>query len=205
VSESRREVRRRQLLDAALEVFAEKGYPNATVEDIVERVQVARGTFYLYFEDKRSVFQALLDEFLERISGAIQGIVLDDPKRPPREQLRGNLDRIIRLALDAPGIVKLTLVEARGLDPEVDEKLELFLNALRRFMDESLAEGQDAGIVHVGDRPIFVSLALGAFRELVVDAVDGPRDRPPEAPLAGAMTSLEGWPLTPAMQDQEPA
>src|SRR5690606_8287650 len=59
----RRELRRRQLLDAARDVFAEKGYVAATVDDVVARCGVARGTFYLYFDDKLDVFGALVSDF----------------------------------------------------------------------------------------------------------------------------------------------
>ena len=51
--------RRRQILDAALRLFAARGYPATGISDIVEAASVARGTFYLYFPSKRAVFDAL--------------------------------------------------------------------------------------------------------------------------------------------------
>ena len=48
--------RREALLRAARDVFVTKGYHDAKVEDICARADVAKGTFYLYFPDKRSIF-----------------------------------------------------------------------------------------------------------------------------------------------------
>ena len=53
------EDRRRQILDAALDVFAEHGYAAARLEDVAARAGVAKGTIYLYFADKRTLFMEL--------------------------------------------------------------------------------------------------------------------------------------------------
>lgn len=193
----RRAARRQQILDAALEVFAEKGYPYATVDDIAERVSVARGTFYLYFGDKRAVFEALLDGFLEKVGACIEGIDLEHPTEDTRAQLRGNVERVIDLALSQPGLVRLALLEGRGLDPEVDAKLRDFHDRLRLFLVESLAEGQAAGVVREGDRALIASVSLGGFRELLIDAVTGALDRRRDQLVEATMSFLDGWVLAP--------
>lgn len=48
--------RRQQLKEAGMAVFAEKGYHQTKVSDVVRRAGVAQGTFYLYFEGKKSLF-----------------------------------------------------------------------------------------------------------------------------------------------------
>ena len=63
-SQARRESRRDALVDAAFEVFLEKGVASTAVDDIVEKAGVAKGTFYLYFESKEEVFNAVLADFL---------------------------------------------------------------------------------------------------------------------------------------------
>jgi len=164
--------RRRELLDAARDAFVEKGFQAATVDDIVAKADVARGTFYLYFSDKRSVFEALVDEFLMRIGACVKSIVLDSPETPV-EQLRANIRRIVELALEEPTIVKLALFDATGLDPELDEKLHGFYEGLRSLIDESLEQGQQLGMVRSGDRRVMVAIGLGGLKEVLVDAVAG--------------------------------
>ena len=58
--EGKKQEKRRALLDAAYELFLERGTAKTSVEDITSRAKVAKGTFYLYFQDKGAVMQALL-------------------------------------------------------------------------------------------------------------------------------------------------
>lgn len=58
----RKEARPQEILEAALDVFAEKGFNAARVEDIAERAGVSKGTAYLYFESKEDIFRALMRE-----------------------------------------------------------------------------------------------------------------------------------------------
>src|SRR5262245_44436699 len=70
-----------RLLEAAAEVFAERGFHGASVEDISERAGYTRGAFYANFDDKDAVFLALVDERLEsNISGVAD--VLRDARTP---------------------------------------------------------------------------------------------------------------------------
>jgi AcrR family transcriptional regulator len=64
--EERKAQNRAKLLLAARQVFAEKGYGEATAREIVRRTDLATGTFYNYFTDKLDVFQALLEEMSEK-------------------------------------------------------------------------------------------------------------------------------------------
>jgi AcrR family transcriptional regulator len=74
--EGRREERKAQnrakLLAAARRVFAEKGFGEATARDIVRETDLATGTFYNYFRDKDEVFRALLEEFEQRVTVAVE-------------------------------------------------------------------------------------------------------------------------------------
>jgi AcrR family transcriptional regulator len=53
---------RRAILDAATEVFTEMGYGAASIRDVIRRTGLASGTFYNYFPDKATVFEAVLEE-----------------------------------------------------------------------------------------------------------------------------------------------
>src|SRR3954465_3637975 len=62
-----RDERRAQLVAAAREVFGERGYHTATVDDITRAAGVAKGTFYLYFDEKREVYYELVRTFLGHV------------------------------------------------------------------------------------------------------------------------------------------
>src|SRR5262252_7777997 len=59
-----KDARPQEILEAALEVFAEKGFASARMDDIAAKAGVSKGTIYLYFESKEAVFRALVREML---------------------------------------------------------------------------------------------------------------------------------------------
>src|SRR5579885_1900078 len=62
-----RQARRAQVLRHAKRIFARKGYHRTNVADIISRARIARGTFYLYFQNKKDLFEALLEQVLTDI------------------------------------------------------------------------------------------------------------------------------------------
>jgi AcrR family transcriptional regulator len=60
----RKQARPGEILDAALKVFAEKGFAAARMEDIAARAGVTKGTIYLYFHGKEEVFKTLVREYI---------------------------------------------------------------------------------------------------------------------------------------------
>jgi AcrR family transcriptional regulator len=62
----RKDARPQEILEAALSVFAEKGFAAARMDDIAARARVSKGTIYLYFESKEAVFRALVQATLAR-------------------------------------------------------------------------------------------------------------------------------------------
>jgi AcrR family transcriptional regulator len=64
--ERKKEETRRKIFDAALQLFEEKGFEATTVDEITERADVAKGTFFNYFPKKESMLVLLGDEWLER-------------------------------------------------------------------------------------------------------------------------------------------
>lgn len=166
-----KEERRLQILAAAREVFAKRGYARATVDDIAFEAGVARGTFYLYFEDKRAVFSALIDGFAEQITEAIVRIVTDDPERPVADQVLENIVAILRVCLAERSLTKILFTDAVGVDPEFERKLGAFYDVVVQLLTESLKEGQSLGIVADGEPRVLAYLSIGALKELLYQAV----------------------------------
>jgi AcrR family transcriptional regulator len=165
--------RRAQILARAREVFAKHGYHAATVDDIALAAGVARGTFYLYFEDKRAVFADLVDRFLARIHLTIQRIAVDDPGHTVAEQVRDNIYRVISLFLNDRAMAKILLTDALGLDANFDRKLGAIYEEIFSLLSESLREGQQLGIVADGDTLVMAWLSVGAIKELLFQAAVG--------------------------------
>jgi len=163
--------RRLQILAAAREVFAKRGYHQTTIDDIVVSAGLARGTFYLYFEDKRAVFSDLIDRFAVKLTMAIERIVTDDPLRPVANQVQENIRAIIRTCLSERPMTKLLFTGAVGVDPEFDRKIATFYDTVVQLLTESLRDGQALGIVADGEPRVLAYLGIGAFKELLYQAV----------------------------------
>src|SRR5262245_47573133 len=74
----RREKRRAAILDAALEEFAARGFAATRLDDVVRRARIAKGTIYLYFRDKESLFQELVRAMLSPLVGTIEAAPLSE-------------------------------------------------------------------------------------------------------------------------------
>jgi AcrR family transcriptional regulator len=74
----RRNERRDAILSAALEEFAARGFAATRLDDVARRADVAKGTIYLYFRDKESLFQELVRTMLSPLVGAIADAPLRD-------------------------------------------------------------------------------------------------------------------------------
>ena len=163
--------RRQQILSVAREVFAKRGYHQTTIDDIVVQAGVARGTFYLYFEDKRAVFSDLVDRFAGQLSMAIVRIVTDNPGRSVVEQVRENIRAIIGTCLAERAMTKILFTDAVGVDPAFDRKLQTFYDTVVQLLTESLKDGQALGIVADGEPRVLAYLTIGALKELLYQAV----------------------------------
>lgn len=163
--------RRAQILAHAREVFAKRGYHAAKIDDIVAAAGVARGTFYLYFDDKRAVFEELVDHAFARLDRAFVRVDPTDATRTVGFQIQDNIERIVATLLEDRATTKILLSDAVGLDPDLDRKLLRFYEAVGTLLEESFRDGQALGVVAQGDVRIFAVLTLGAMKELFYQVV----------------------------------
>ncbi len=169
--------RRHQLLQAARDRFVEKGYHRTKVADIVGAAGVAQGTFYRYFPDKRSIFAALVDGILERLSA---GILRVDVDADIEAQVRYNVRNVVGVFTDDPALAQI-LLSYSGFDPEFFEKVQAFYTRVRVLLHESLAEGQEMGIVRPGDPELYATFIIGGLKQLLVESTRGDLDQQAQA------------------------
>ncbi|WP_052088213.1 TetR family transcriptional regulator [Paenibacillus wynnii] len=79
ISDDQKEQRRRKILEAAKQVFIDKGYEPATLKDIVEEAGMSRGWIYLYFQTKEEIFEALLDLQDSEYERYIESLLAEKP------------------------------------------------------------------------------------------------------------------------------
>lgn len=170
-------------------VFAHKGYHEAKMDDIAAAAKVAKGTLYLYFDDKRAIFSEILDGLFSRLSGAIIQV---DTEGDVGAQIKHNIRAVIGVIVEQPAIMRMLFDEASGVDKEFREKMLSFYTGLKKLLTTSLKDGQRLGLVKKGDARLYASLTVGALREILVEAATRPSDRTREQVVDVVFDVLQG-------------
>jgi len=90
------EERKNELMDAAEQLFVEKGYEHTSASDIIRKVGVAQGTFYYYFESKDDILNAVIDRYTMRYEEFVRGIV-DDDGMSALQKFQGIIDEFLSM------------------------------------------------------------------------------------------------------------
>ena len=136
-----------EILDAAVAVFAEKGFAAARMEDIARKAGVTKGTIYLYFQGKEDVFKTLVRESIGQTIAA---------NTASAEQFEGPSSELIRLVLTAISSVLLNsdrivlpkiIISEAGNFPELarfyrEEIVDRGLGLLSRIVERGIARGE---------------------------------------------------------------
>jgi AcrR family transcriptional regulator len=147
--ERNRALRREQILEAAVKVFARRGFGNATVAEIAEEAGVAPGTIYIYFEDKEDLFMSIpelisepmLATFLEAAFGGNEPTGIEGEER----LLTQSCAKAMETLLQNLDLVKSMLSSVVTLDDET--RAEYFrqplqaLTILERYFRDRTARG----------------------------------------------------------------
>lgn len=163
--------RRAQILAAAREEFAEKGYHATGIDDIVARVGIARGTFYLYYPDKKAIFGELVDRFSMRLGMAILRVDPFDASRSVGGQIRENIRRVLSVFLEDQMMAKIFIEDALGIDDAFDAKLLGFYDEVGKMFVKSLVDGESLGLVRTGEHRVFAYFAMGGVKELMFHVI----------------------------------
>lgn len=190
-----RERRRRELLDVALRVFAERGYHQARISDIIDEAGVARGTFYLYFESKNAIFHALLDDLLVRVRASVVGVSMNEGAPPVETQIRRSVERVLAAFVQSPDLTRIVLREAVGLDAEVDRKLQAFYARLHRWLADALDNGARLGLLRSTNGELAAWAVLGTVKQMVQLLVDPPAQTTPKPTIAEAAEAILDYSL----------
>ena len=165
--------RRRQILDAATEVFAEVGYHEASINAIIERAEIARGTFYLYFESKAAVFDSILDHAMRELRARIVRIDVEDKgAAPPQVQLRDNLVRVLEYVVGDRTLTRILLASGRTTEAEAARRLDAFYAEIRGIIELALHHGIAMKLVRPCNKQLVAAALLGTVRGVIEALVD---------------------------------
>jgi AcrR family transcriptional regulator len=162
--------RRRELVDAAVRVFARDGFHSSRVGDIAEEAGVAHGLLYHYFRSKDEVLETIFRETWSELVAETKRI--EESGAPLREQLHRFARVYLGSWLVSPEVIRV-LVREVGRSPDVgnrvDEIRELFV-VLQRMIEAAIGRGE----VRPGcDAQLAAWAVYGAFEEILTGWVLG--------------------------------
>jgi AcrR family transcriptional regulator len=164
------EEKRRLLLQAAVRVFARKGYHAARISDIAEEAGVAYGLLYHYFDSKEEVLRNVFRETWRALIATIKSVEEGDD--PAREQLRKVAEILLRSWRREPDLVRVLVLEVTRsghLAGEMDEIVASFA-----AIQEIVERGQADGTIRLDIDPRLASYVFyGAIDELLTGWVLG--------------------------------
>lgn len=132
----------RRLLEAARKLFAERGYHATRPADIAKQADVAHGTFYLHFADKRAAFAA----FVDQVGGEVQSLARERLALVEgfEERLRAKLEAVLDYAAANPGVLAAAFTDSAVISPGEPSPTSLRLR-LAELMARSLRQGMRRG------------------------------------------------------------
>ena len=165
----RKDARPEEIISAALEVFADRGFAVTTLEDIARKAGVTKGTIYLYFENKEALFKALIRGTIvpviakgEAIAQAFTGSARELFEKLVREYWR----LVGETAL--AGIPKLMMAEAGNFPELARFYYEEVVTRGHRLMAGVLERGIKAGEFRRLDLMVATKLAMAPLMHAVV-------------------------------------
>ena len=164
------EEKRRLILDAAVRVFARKGYHTCRVGDIAEEAGVAHGLLYHYFSSKNEVLETVFRDTWTEVLDAFTAV--EASEETPREQLRHVAAILLRAWRRDPDLVRV-LVREVARSPQVQSKVDELGQAFKAI-ERIVARGQAKGDFRSDLDPRLLSwIFYGAIEEILTGWVLG--------------------------------
>lgn len=164
------EEKRRVILDAAVRVFARKGYHGSRVGDIAEEAGIAHGLLYHYFASKDDVLETIFRDNWGLLMEAFARV--EESEAAADEQLRDLAKILLRTWRDQPDLVRVMVREvarSEQLATKVDEIADVFA-LIQRVVERGQAEGSLRSDV---DARLATWIFYGALEELLTGWVLG--------------------------------
>lgn len=170
---------RSRILEAALERFADQGYHQTKVADIVESSRTSKGAVYFHFPSKEDIFLGLVDEFARLLEDRVQTVFAEDDSGIQRVHAALNL--VMETFTRYRRLSKIFLVQAAGLGQNFETKrLQIhrrFIALIREQLQEALREGSIQDV----DPEITAYVWMGAINEVVISWIHDGHPQPQDA------------------------
>jgi TetR/AcrR family fatty acid metabolism transcriptional regulator len=160
---------RDRLLQAAMEVFARRGYHGTTVDDIVAESGSSKGAFYHYFPSKQGIFLTLLDRLAETVEAGVEAAI--HREEGALAKVEAALGMVLSVAADRRELTRILLIESAALGPRFEQSRlgihRRFAALIQRHLDRAVADGA----IPAQDTGLAAAAWIGAINETVTQTL----------------------------------
>lgn len=149
------------ILEAAAQIFSEKGFHAASMQDIAEAVRLQKASLYHHVASKQEILLAILDRTLDLLIERMNAVLAMD--LPPDQKLRQAILCYMQILTGHHDLASVLLFEHRSLDPEFKERHIPRRNRFEALWRTLIDEGQAAGVFVTSDTGLTVRTLLGAM------------------------------------------
>ena len=171
--DEKRDRRREEIKEAAIDVFAQKGFHAAKVSDIVAEVGVAQGTFYLYYDGKRQIFEEILNDFLslllETIANWEPGSL--DSREALGRQLRRVGMQLTEIIDEREKLAAIYFKESMSSTPEFETLVRDFHEALISMLTQFNRILYRLDLIESANFRILANMTIGMVERIIMEYV----------------------------------
>lgn len=178
---------RKQILDASLRLFSDKGFARTSVRDIAQAAGITDAAIYYHFDSKRDLFEALLDErgFTSALE-SLERAEMSDRNLSAREAIVGLATGALEFIYQNKDLMKVLMLEAMAEDEVAAEEYRILVERWERALARILRQCADRGLLRteaVDELATQIAVTvIGAFADyMMTPATSRPDDEPPPA------------------------
>ena len=190
-----------EILRAARRVFIEKGFQDARMTDVASEAGLSKGAVYFYFESKRALFEALVEQEHIRANAILEKVLATIPEDAPGEGFVNMLEGILGhlLTMRSPRFF-LIMAEMSARDSEIAAK---FIEVHRELLDrieEVVRKGIDAGVLAPVDPRVVAQILKSCSDGLAYERAVGAEPEGDQEALARSVVQIFLHGMLPAPQ-----
>lgn len=160
--------KKRQIIEAAMKSFAEKGYHATSIQDIVDSLGIAKGSLYFYFKSKEDLLVSIIKYFMELFMTKFQTAV-ENPGRTPRERLHDLIEFQYLLFLEHRDFILMLVHERFEMTEEIrDLMITMQMDSLVRYRKCILDVYGEQAAPYLYDAAVLFQTMIDGYIKFVV-------------------------------------
>lgn len=136
---------RTEIIDAAMELFANKGYHETTMSDVVEASNTSKGTVYYYFDNKQELFETMINDVISRLYNSFERIAEKDCS--VREKLKKMIEVHANFYKKNYKLAFSIFMEGKKIDADCKEEIWRWHKKFNSLVENVMKDGVEEGLL----------------------------------------------------------